>query len=371
MKPGIKEQIDEYLKNESTRPKIIIIYGPTGCGKTVLALEVSQYLCDLHLAALPTSHFQLPINEGEFRHSPTPSLSYQSPISPFIVSVDSRQIYRYMDIGTGKILPHEMRGISHSGLDLVDPDVTFSMVNFRHVIESLPVWQKWLRSIGLHRWIYQSGPDCFVPHNDRNTELATPHSPLPTPTLLPILCGGTWLYIDGLIYDMQYPDTPPDWGYREALEKIRIEEWNQILWNMLEVVDPDYAHELSVNNFRYVIRGLEVIRATGRSKRESHGKKIPRFSPLFLTPYTDIERSELYARIDKRVEWMFKNWLLEEVEYIMNNFKSNCPGLATIGYKEVVDHLEWRLSLEESIRLVQQHSRNYAKRQITWNKRYE
>jgi tRNA dimethylallyltransferase len=100
---------------------------------------------------------------------------------------------------------------------------------------------------------------------------------------------------------MEYPDTPPDWEYRNELENIRLTEGNEVLWNMLHAVDPEYAEELSVENYRYVMRGLEVLRATGRSKRESHGKKKLRFSPLFITPYTDSERGELYAHIDKRV----------------------------------------------------------------------
>lgn len=101
---------------------------------------------------------------------------------------------------------------------------------------------------------------------------------------------------------MAYPDTKPDWEYREKLEQIRLEEGNEVLWKMLETVDPEYAHELEVNNFRYVMRGLEVWHATGKSKRESVGKKIPRFSPLFLTPYSDTERPVLYERINARVQ---------------------------------------------------------------------
>ena len=191
--------------------------------------------------------------------------------------------------------------------------------------------------------------------------------------VFPIVCGWTGLYIDSILYDMAYPDTPPDWQYREELEEIRKNEGDLALWKMLEAIDPEYAHELEIENYRYVMRGLEVIRDTGKSKRESHGTKVARFSPLFLTPYTDSEenRKELYGRIDDRVEEMFKNWLLKEVKYNVEKFNSHCPGLTTIGYREVVEHFEWLHTLEETIALVQQHSRNYAKRQITWNKRYE
>lgn len=104
---------------------------------------------------------------------------------------------------------------------------------------------------------------------------------------------------------MDYPDTPPDWEYRNMLEEIRKNEGNEVLWKMLAEVDPTYADELLPENYRYVMRGLEVIRSTGRSKRESKNTKIPRFSPLFLTPYDDKYRATLYARINSRVKKMF------------------------------------------------------------------
>lgn len=298
MNDDIKIKLDTYSTSETELPKIIIIYGPTACGKTALSIDIARYL------------------------------------NTEIISADSRQVYRYMDIGTGKVTPEEMNGVVHHMIDVIDPSVKFSMVDFTTM--ALPIVDSISR-----KW------------------------------KIPILCGGTWLYIDGVLYDMEYPDTPPDWEYRNELENIRLTEGNQVLWNMLYAVDPAYAVELSVGNYRYVMRGLEVLRATGRSKRESKWKKTLRFSPLFVTPYTDSERAELYLRINKRVQGMYENWLLEEVRYIIDNFNSHCPGLETIGYKEVVDYIEWRITLSESISLVQQHSRNYAKRQVTWNKKYE
>lgn len=289
--------IEAYRDQESMLPKIIVIYGPTASGKTDLALDIAEYL------------------------------------SSEIISADSRQIYRGLDIGTGKILPDEMQGIPHHMLDVIDPSQAFSMVDFANM--SLPII-----------------------------------SDLQKRGKIPILCWGTGLYIDAILYAMEYPDTPPDWAYRESLEKIRNEEGNQKLWDMLYEVDPEYASELSPGNYRYVMRGLEVIRDTGRSKRESKNTKRPRFFPFFLTPYDDSGREILYERINNRVKRMFASWLLEEVRYNMSVFNSHCPGLKTIGYKEVVEHIEGKHTLEETIALVAQHSRNYAKRQITWNKRY-
>jgi tRNA dimethylallyltransferase len=119
------------------------------------------------------------------------------------------------------------------------------------------------------------------------------------------------------------------------------------------------------------MRGLEVLKETGRSKLESKWLKNPRFSPLFITPYNDNNRENLYKTIDQRVSEMFNTWLIEEIEYIVSIFNSTCPGLTTIWYREVVAALEWKITLEQAKSLIQQRSRNYAKRQITWNKRYE
>ena len=293
-----KEKIDEFVSTTTELPKVIVIYWPTACGKTVLSLDVAEY------------------------------------IGSEIISTDSRQIYRHMDIGTGKIKPEETRWIPHHMIDIIDPSEIFSVVDFVNM--ALPI----MDTIG-SKWN------------------------------IPILCGGTGLYIDGLLYEMGYPDTPPDWDYRAELEDIRAERWNQALWNMLEAIDPEYAHTLEVGNYRYVMRWLEVMEQTGISKMASVGKKTPRFTPLFLTPYTDTERATLYANIDQRVSEMFDTWLIWEVEYNADVFSSHCPGLTTIGYREVVDALEGKMSLAEARSLIQQRSRNYAKRQITWNKRYE
>ncbi|NRH20902.1 tRNA (adenosine(37)-N6)-dimethylallyltransferase MiaA [Candidatus Gracilibacteria bacterium] len=298
MQDSIRNLLDIFLKKETELPKIIVIYGPTACGKTALSIEVAQY------------------------------------IQSEIISTDSRQIYRNMNIGTGKITPEETQGIPHHMIDIIDPSKVFSVVDFTKM--ALPIIDR----------IQKDGK-------------------------IPILCGGTGLYIDGILFEMAYPDTPPNWEYREELETIRIEKGNQELWNMLERVDPEYARTLEVDNYRYIMRGLEVMKETGRSKIESIGKKIPRFSPLFITPYSDTNRQKLYDTIDLRVSEMFNTGLISEIEYIIEVFTSTCPGLTTIGYREIVDALEGKTTLEAAKSLIQQRSRNYAKRQITWNKRYE
>lgn len=141
-----------------------------------------------------------------------------------------------------------MRGIRHHMLDVIDPSVTYSMVDYRD--QALPIVEM----------IRQRGKT-------------------------PIICGGTGLYIDGLVCDMAVPDSVPDWGYRAELEEIRLQSGNQALYDMLVHLDPVYARDLDANNYRYVMRGLEVIRETGRSKRESYDTRTPRFPTLYLTPY--------------------------------------------------------------------------------------
>lgn len=297
MKSSIQEFLDIFIQSHSDLPKIIVIYGPTACGKTALSIDIAKY------------------------------------INSEILSTDSRQIYKYMDIGTGKITTDEMQWVPHHMIDIIEPSERFSVVEYVNL--ALPIIQE-----------------------------------IQAKWKIPILCWGTGLYIDGILYQMGYPDTPPDWDYRNELEIIRQEKWNQELWNMLEKIDPEYAHELEVDNYRYVMRWLEVMKETGISKLESKGKKSSRFAPLFITPYQDSDRKILYENIDARVSDMFDTWLLQEIEYIISIYGSNCPGLTTIGYREIVDVLEWKTTLEAAKSLIQQRSRNYAKRQITWNKKY-
>ena len=296
--------IISYLESETPLKKIIVVYGPTACGKSGLAVDIAL---DLKIHGYHAE----------------------------IISADSRQIYRGLDIGTGKVTTDEMQWIPHHMLDVISPDITYSMVDYRKWVDTLELWQ-----------------DTHI---------------------IPILCGGTGLYIDAVLYDMDYPDTPPDWGYRAELETIRQERWNQELWDMLSSVDADYASELEVGNYRYVMRGLEVIRATGKSKKAAENTKKLRFSPLFLTPYTDSveNRKQLYTNIDTRVKCMFNNWLINEVVYNKEIYSDACPGLGTIGYKETSAYLRGEITIETAEALVAQHSRNYAKRQITWNKKYE
>jgi tRNA dimethylallyltransferase len=303
-----RETIDTWLHTKNEKSKLVVIYGPTACGKTGLSIAVAGYL------------------RSE------------------IISVDSRQIYRWLDIGTGKISETEKRWIRHHMLDIIDPTEKFSVVDFRNRVEKLDIWNE-----------FQGASE--------------------TPKI-PVLCWGTGLYIDSLVFERSYPAIPADWDLRAELETYRLKNGNAALHQRLADIDPRYAAELHPNNYHYVIRGIEVYTKSGHSKLDAVDTLTPKYDILWLTPY-DGDRSTLYTHIDHRVSQMFASWLIDEVLYTVNSLfggdvsrASSCPGLQTIGYSEVIAHLRWEITLDRCISLVEQHNRNYAKRQITWNKKY-
>lgn len=292
------DKVDEFLKTSSKLPKIIIIYGPTACGKTALSIELAKHL------------------------------------GTEIISADSRQIYRYMDRGTGKVTQDEMQGVPHHMLDIRNPDEEYSVGAYQK--EVFPI-------------------------------IANLHSR----GKVPILCGGTGLYLDAVAFHFDIPPMEPDWEYRDSLDLIRQEKGNEYLWEMLSSKDPEYARTLHPNSHHAVIRALEVLEKTGKSKGELRVKKDPLFDVLFLTPY-DGDRAKLYNRINARIEEMFALGLVEEVKDILaKGYAPDCKGLTTIGYKEVIEYLDGKCTLDECKARIQQGNRNYAKRQLTWFRRYE
>lgn len=289
--------IETFLERKSDRPKMIVIYGPTACGKTGYAIEIWK------------------------------KYNYE------IISADSRQIYRWLDIGTGKVTSEEMDGVPHHMIDIVDPDTKFSVFEFRDMVHPIleTLWKKWS---------------------------------------IPVICGGTGLYIDSIVYERDYASEEPDWSLRDELEALRLKDGNIALWKRLESLDPEYAHTLHPNNYRYVMRGIEVFLQTGSSKSVRINAPTPKYDTLFFSPYTG-DRDALYSKINTRIQWMFDDWLIDEVIYNKYKYGVSAPWLLTIGYEEVLDHLAGKTTKEECIALVQQHNRNYAKRQITWNKKYD
>lgn len=297
-KNNIFSKIDNFLEKKSKNNKIIVIYWPTACWKTSLWIDIAKY------------------------------------INSEIISTDSRQIFKYMDIWTWKVTKNEMSWIKHHMIDIINPNEEFSVWEFKK--QSLKIIQNI--------------------HDDWK---------------IPILVWWTWLYIDSLIYDFNIPKAPEDKLLRKDLEEKALKYWKQYVWDILNDIDPQYAKTIHYNNLNYVIRAIEVKKITWLSKLDFKQEKKLKFETLFLTPY-DQNREKLYEKINLRIKQMFNEWLVDEVNSILDNwFTKNDFWLKTIWYSEVVDYLEWKISLIEAIDKVSQHNRNYAKRQLTWFNKYE
>ena len=291
------KDLKKFLEKKSEKNKIIVIYWPTACGKTDLAIKIAKFL------------------------------------NSEIISTDSRQIFKWLDIWTGKVTEEEKEGIIHHMIDIIEPNQEYSVWDFKKEAEKII------------KNIFRKGE-------------------------IPILCWGTWLYIDSLIYDFKIPKVPADPILREKLEEERIKFWNEFIWKKLQEIDPDYASELHPNNYRYVIRALEVKILTWKSKKEFREEKNLKYDTFFITPY-DWNREKLYEKIDLRIKSMFENWLLEEVRNLLTKYKKTDFWMQTIWYKEIIDFFEWKLNFDDCVALVQKHNRNYAKRQLTWFRKYE
>ena len=276
---------------------ILCLVGPTASGKTALAIELAKEL------------------GGE------------------VVSCDSMQIYRGMDIGTAKPTVEEMQGIPHHMIDICDPTESFSV--------------------------------------SRYTQMATPIvDDILARGKTAIIAGGTGLYVDSLIRGNAFAPIP-ETGHRQQLEQQLAQEGLESLLEQLRAIDPEAA-DRSQGNPRRIIRALEVYRETGETIT-AHNLRTqaipPRYQPLWLG--LDFTRREaLYDRIDRRVEIMLEQGLLQEIRQLLDaGIPAQCTAMQAIGYKEFVDALAGKSSLEAAIAQVQQSSRRYAKRQLTWFRR--
>lgn len=276
------------------KPTVIVICGPTASGKTALSIELAKRI------------------NGE------------------IVSADSMQIYKDMDIGSAKVTCEEMQGIKHYLIDCVYPNERYSVANYK---------QDAKKAI---EEIIQKGK-------------------------IPIVVGGTGLYIDSLIYEIEYKDIKINEEYRKKLEKIRAEQGIEVLYKKALEIDPEAMKKISSNDYKRITRILEIYETTGKTKTqqetESRLNEIPYNYKVFAIDY---DREKLYERINKRVDIMLEKGLIEEVKKLLEKYNEFPTAMQGLGYKEVKQYFDGDLSKEEMTEKIKQESRRYAKRQFTW-----
>lgn len=277
---------------------VIVIAGPTASGKTGLSIELAKL------------------------------------INGSIVSADSMQIYRYMDIGTAKPDENERSGIRHFMIDEVDPDENFSVARYREL------------ALGYMDAIIKEGGH-------------------------PIIAGGTGLYINSLLYNINFSEAICDEELRSALRREAEEKGNRYLYEKLLAMDPEAASKIHENDVKRVIRAIEVY--THTNKPISEHVKMSRLEPA---PYRYIvfglnwDREKLYRRIDARVDKMMADGLVDEVRHLAEmGYDKGSTAMQAIGYKEVLSYLKGEYSLEETVEILKRDTRHYAKRQLTWFRR--
>lgn len=239
------------------------------------------------------------------------------------------QVYKGMDIGTAKITKEETEGISHHLIDIKEPDESFSTAEFQTIVR------------------------------EKISEISSKGK-------LPIIVGGTGLYIQSVLFDYQFSNAPSDDDFRYRLEKRAKVEGNVCIHKELQVVDPVSAGKIHPNNIRRVIRALEVYHCTGKTMTEWQSKQelesIYNAAVIGLT----MDRDLLYKRINQRIDMMMDNGLLEEVRGFCDKELQNCQSMQAIGYKEFYPYFDGLITLDEAVDQLKQNSRRYAKRQLTW-----
>lgn len=253
-----------------------------------------------------------------------------------IVNADSMQIYKYMDIGTAKPTVEERQGIPHHLIDIVNPDEQFSVARYcecaKEAIDSIHAKEK----------------------------------PV-------VMVGGTGLYVDSLVNNIQFSEIDADEKYRGEMDALAEEKGNEYLYEMLKSIDSESAAKIAVADRKRIIRALEVYHLTGKTItwHNEQSRSIP--SPYNTTMFAiDIDREVLYDKINRRVDIMIESGLVDEVKNIMNmGITKDSTAMQAIGYKEIVEHLEGVTSLEDAVNKIKQGSRRYAKRQLTWFRRNE
>ncbi|WP_377892184.1 tRNA (adenosine(37)-N6)-dimethylallyltransferase MiaA [Alkalihalobacillus sp. R86527] len=275
------------------KQKLVTVLGPTAVGKTKTSIELAKAL------------------NGE------------------VISGDSMQIYRGMDIGTAKVTESEMEGIPHHLIDIKDPTESFSAAEFQKLATNL------VHDI-----------------NERGK--------------VPIIAGGTGLYVKAVTHQYSFSEVKEDEGYRKQLEKIADEEGPVVFHARLKEIDPISYESIHPNNIRRVIRALEVYHVTGEPVSASKDSQ-PENSPYQLVNVgLTMDRETLYNRINQRVDLMLSEGLLNEARILYEHGVKDCQSIQAIGYKEIYRFIEGKVTYEDAVEELKQNSRRYAKRQLTW-----
>ena len=277
---------------------LIVLSGPTAVGKTALSIELAKR------------------------------------VNGAIISADSMQVYKYMDIGSAKIMPEEMAGIKHYLIDELNPEDEFNIVVFQQNAKAALAE------------IYANGQ-------------------------IPIIAGGTGFYIQALLYDINFDNQDCNEAFRMELEQIAKEQGNEVLHARLQEIDPVSAKKIHANNVKRVIRALEFYHLTGKPISEHNEAEQQKESPYNFAYFvlTD-DRENLYKRIDLRVDIMLENGLVDEVKRLKEmGYHRDMVSMQGLGYKEILDYLDGKCSLEDAVYILKRETRHFAKRQLTWFRR--
>lgn len=261
------------------------------------------------------------------------SIQLAKQINGEIISADSMQIYDEMDIGTAKPTIEEMEGVKHYLIGNVSPTIRYSVANYK---------------------------------KDATAAIEEILSKGKTP----IIVGGTGLYVDSLVQGIEYDDLEIDLNYRQELEKIAEEQGLEKLYEKANQIDPEAMKKISNNDKKRIFRVLEIYNATGKTKTEQEIESRKKENPYeYIVFAIDMEREKLYDRINRRVDIMLENGLVEEVKNLTAKYNELPTAIQGLGYKEVVQYLENELTYEEMVEKIKQETRHYAKRQLTWFRR--
>jgi len=281
------------VKDLTKKPKIVVLIGPTAVGKTKTSITLAKRF------------------NGE------------------IISGDSMQVYRHLDIGTAKITEEEMDGIPHHLIDMKDPTEPFTVAEFQKLVRKK-----------------------IVHITEKNA--------------LPMIVGGTGLYIQSVLYDYQFSHAVENIELRKELEQKVQEKGNNFLHQKLMSIDPDSAKRIHPNNVRRVIRALEIYHCTGKTMNDYKAQQQKEMVYDAVIIGLTMEREKLYERINERVEMMMEKGLLEEVKWLYDQNIRNVQSIQAIGYKELYEYLDGKKTLDEAVSLLKRNSRRFAKRQLTW-----